>query len=92
MVRSRSRSGPRIFVVEPRVRAGLGVTRFPIDMLRYDSCRPLSESDASAIERTFTPHSDGGPIRLIALGVRPRLTPARWLSYGWRVLDQEGAA
>lgn len=31
----------------------VGSGHFPLDMLRYDSCFPASESDAYLIERTF---------------------------------------
>lgn len=53
---------------------------FPFDMLRYDSCVPLDEQDARAIERSErrrivlarrAVNDDGG-------------TPGRWASFGWR--------
>lgn len=68
-----------------------GSGRFPIDMLRYDSCYPASQADVSAIT------NDGGPgqarleprrVELAHTDTRKRWTPTsgRWESFGWRVL------
>jgi len=54
---------------------------FPIDMLRYDSCWPLTQADANVLtwassERrhiSMQTVSPGGP------------TEARWESFGWKV-------
>ena len=60
-----------------------GSTAFPLDMLRYDSCVPASESDSYAMLHD-------GEVRRVALRrftVDNRAaTEGRWLSFGWRVL------
>ena len=63
-----------------------GLGQFPVDMLRYDRCVPVSEGDSHTIERgpSHRPRrvmlerisrNDAGP------------TVGRWASFGWRVLD-----
>lgn len=56
---------------------------FPLDMLRYDSCFPASETDTHTIRRT-------GPRRVLL--VRMTLgdgmpSVARWRSFGWDVVE-----
>ena len=69
---------------------------FPMDMLRYDSCWParnqdvmmvlaLVQQDASAIERLPAKVT----VRLCTDN-RNAPTKARWSSFAWRVLDEDG--
>jgi hypothetical protein len=66
-----------------------GNGEFPIDMLRYDSCRPYAEYDSKLI-------ADGayvsGRRRLIlakdADSVNWHPTYGRWESFGWKVIAQ----
>ena len=57
-----------------------GRGRFPIDMLRYDSCWPFQTKDSAAIE------ADG--VRTVTLeSASPNRTAARWRSFGWEVVE-----
>lgn len=83
------------FVVEGR-------GAFPTDMLRYDSCEPATDEDMQAINRG---EYVGGPKRQIALerdiaglasssllariSSTPGVTPNRWASFGWKVVQYE---
>lgn len=74
-----------------------GHTPFPIDMLRYDSCFPAHEKDSHLIIRTLdetiTPPLGPEPYRVEVSTLRDHrthamiLTPARWKSFGWRVME-----
>lgn len=68
-----------IFAVE-----GEGV--FPTDMLRYDRCYPLTESDSYTMEShngMLEPHRR---VLLCCDDARPRTpTEGRWESFGWKV-------
>ena len=64
---------------------------FPIDMLRYDNCRPYHEADSRKIEQSFVRAVVGDEsdeterqIRVIRQHdvAQARWTPGRWLSYG----------
>jgi hypothetical protein len=76
------------FIHTFRVQATLG--SFPIDMLRYDSCFPATETDSGKIDGTLGFGSSAyGPEPVIALS---RVGPAswepcveRWESFGWSV-------
>lgn len=62
----------------------IGRGRFPLDMLRYDTCVPDREQDAAAIEQ----ETDRIPrtVRLRQYGTRvDGPTLARWASFGWSV-------
>jgi hypothetical protein len=73
--------------VEPVTRwVVVGSLPFPIDMLRYDSAWPASESSSSLIERTIRCDTDG-PVQVV-ICTRRRLTVSRWESRGWKVLRQ----
>ena len=62
-----------------------GVVNFPIDMLRYDSCWPVSQDDAAQITASFGHrHDENQPVRLNSY---QKPTPERWKSFGWNVLD-----
>lgn len=70
------------FVVRPRI-AG---DRFPIDMLRYDSCWPYSQEDVSTMSlhlagprSTPTAHISG--VQMFSSAKPPTID--RWLSFGW---------
>ena len=73
-----------------------GTLRFPIDMLRYEGCYPVSEHEDSA---TIV-HSlmrEGEPVpkpyrvavrKVHNLGKHWRPTAGRWESFGWRVEER----
>lgn len=67
-----------------------GRGEFPIDMLRYDRATPATEQDSGVIIRSFRNLriGDSGPheVRVSA----PRMTYARWQSFGWTVDDAPG--
>lgn len=56
---------------------------FPFDMLRHDSCYPLTEVDATAVaevkEKTVV------QLEKIHAQKNPHLTPGRWASFLWRL-------
>lgn len=64
-----------------------GSRSFPIDMLRYDRCSPVSTEDAFAILNTFANvRSDELiTVRLISYSDRKDWMPTqgRWQSFGW---------
>ena len=64
-----------------------GTGRFPIDMLRYDQCHPLYESDVAII---LHPSDDS---QIVALGrwAHSRWVPteSRWKSFHWTVTHHE---
>lgn len=64
----------------------VGKGTFPIDMLRYDSCRPATELDSGKIarmreERTIT--------LLRYTDEMDSPTTERWMSFGWSVIYYE---
>ena len=66
---------------------------FPIDMLRYDACRPASESDSSSIIRSFDHGPRVEPVEIrherpstAFAAARWEPTNARWESFGWEVV------
>jgi len=69
------------------------INRFPIDMLRYDTCYPSTNSDSSAIRWSFNPnaisnYSEIGPIELIHLGNKNwKPSFKKWESFGWKVIE-----
>lgn len=65
----------------PRTRFEYIVTgrgSFPLDMLRYDACWPMSSSDVSKMDA-----SAGRDPRSIAMRSYTQPTLARWSSFGW---------
>lgn len=69
------------FVVE-------GTGKFPLDMLRYDGAWPRTADDAVAIEHSFeTGGSALARTRIRLQTARPRLTDARWASFGWHLVE-----
>lgn len=65
---------------------------FPLDMLRYDSCYPASETDAHKIENSFSHSGEGKSAKDLAITIvravtepkRPFTVP-RWESFGWSI-------
>ena len=59
---------------------------FPLDMLRYDSCFPVSGSDAA----NMGPHSYDFSRDVTQIShTRQRPTSDRWRSFGWVGTDEE---
>jgi hypothetical protein len=71
-----------------------GAGPFPIDMLRYDCCFPETEFGGTAAIMS----EEIRGVRHAKLMVRHegkgrhQLTPARWASFGWRIVEIEGKA
>jgi hypothetical protein len=68
-----------------------GSGEFPTDMLRYDSCVPVNESDARAIARRYDDSMDPLARRQVQVETRGRdrywlPTEERWRSFTWRVV------
>lgn len=72
-----------------------GSGAFPIDMLRYDSCRPLREEDAGKIERVSNPmigDNDPWEIRVKKYSTLARVagwTPERWKSFRCELVEDD---
>lgn len=69
-----------------------GSFSFPFDMLRYDYCFPDTEADSAAIaneSRSREPRR----VRVVQVSdsKRPMFTPARWQSFGWKLLAESEA-
>ena len=62
-----------------------GSNLFPVDMLRYDLCRPATEHDSNMIELTFRVNTSS-PYRITLKGLKTP-TDARWSSFGWKVVS-----
>lgn len=67
-----------------------GNGRFPLDMLRYDSCFPRDGDAVGEIDRRLDPRhdrSESHPIKLAHYGSSALWQPTvgRWLSFGWGV-------
>lgn len=61
-----------------------GHFQFPLDMLRYDQCWPVSESsDVPAIYRSIDRDTTQETVELQGLNMP---TVARWKSFGWEVV------
>lgn len=64
-----------------------GRGEFPLDMLRYDSCVPQSQTDAF----TMTQEGDLRRVKLHRFSIEGRrATAARWESFRWRVVQDTG--
>lgn len=79
-----------------RVIRKLKHTAFPIDMLRYDQCFPVSGEDVAKIERSNTPtltdkQEDCSDIRLGKFSEKKDggWTPERWESFGWVLVTEK---
>lgn len=87
----------KIWIIEFAVQAKHKIPRrFPIDMLRYDSCYPDRDRySVSRIEETIDPYTtakefEPKPINLIHLSHgNKNWTPtnARWESFGYKVVN-----
>lgn len=67
-------------IEEPTLVAVYGSGALPLDMLRYDSCVPHEETDSREVDAN----------RVVVLRCYAKmdlLTPGRWQSFGWRVLE-----
>lgn len=63
-----------------------GSGRFPIDMLRYDCCWPLSERyDSAAIAGD---HDRERRRVVVVTTAEHSPTPKRWESFGWRCVGE----
>jgi hypothetical protein len=65
----------------------IGISDFPIDMLRYDLCWPASESDSRNIDHSsaIIQRQRNHELRIDLKGLKPP-TVARWHSFGWTVV------
>lgn len=67
----------------------IGDFQFPIDMLRYDNCRPFSEIDSNLINGTMLHAGLSRPteIELMTMSERKMWLPTfgRWESFGWKI-------
>lgn len=68
-----------------------GKGSFPVDMLRYDGCYPVSSEDASKIliHGTDDDYFQIRQVKLRATLEHGRITPDRWASFGWHVCRTE---
>ncbi|RLA02513.1 MAG: hypothetical protein DRI97_03935 [Bacteroidetes bacterium] len=62
---------------------------FPLDMLRYDCCTPANSDDAVKIASTLRGEriTELPIIQLRTHEPRLDITPARWESFGWKVIE-----
>ena len=82
-------------IVYKQIIAVEGSINFPIDMLRYDSCWPASESDSAEISKTFhrfpLPKEELVTIKLKRYTFSKNDLPEkdRWASFLWNVIDTQ---
>jgi len=66
---------------------------FPIDMLRYDCCCPVNESDSAIITRTMDGEQSPVGVRVTktctTLHWEVAYTVVRWQSFGVRIREAE---
>jgi len=60
-----------------------GGYEFPIDMLRFDACHPVSEDDSKSITEMMYP--EGGTVEVRLSTPKSYPTVGRWRSFGWPV-------
>jgi hypothetical protein len=85
------RTHDKLYEATFRVR---GSGEFPFDMLRYDCCYPINETEA---RRMSWAECDSSEVRTVELRRKAcklrcdaeNITPARWQSFGWRVLQHD---
>lgn len=65
-----------------------GNTRFPIDMLRYDSAVPATEVDSGLIDDTYGIRYPMEPMT-ITVRMMHEPTSDRWKSFSWEVVEIE---
>jgi len=63
-----------------------GRGNFPIDMLRYDNCVPITETDAGAITSRGKKRLRRVALRMYRGTAHSSATYMRWESFGWTVL------
>jgi hypothetical protein len=84
-------------MIETRILVeGTMSTDFPVDMLRHDSCVPATEVGANLIGRGIRGSFSGSeaPIQIALRRFSPegtRANAARWASFGWKVVEDDGA-
>lgn len=68
-----------------------GVGRpFPIDMLRYDGCRPATEADSNKITASITDRNvESVELNRYIAGKKEAPTYERWHSFGWNIQIKE---
>lgn len=70
-----------------------GTGQFPVDMLRYDSCRPVNfvlteqYSGMRAVVRTEMGYGTDLIVARCDERAHPRWTPARWSSFLWQIQE-----
>ena len=63
-----------------------GGVSFPLDMLRYDACWPMTAADVLKIEPS--PEHSRRAVTLCHIGSRHWVpTTGRWSSFSWTVVD-----
>jgi hypothetical protein len=86
-MRTRTSEAKRVYVQVVIVE---GREDFPIDMMRYDSCVPFSESDSHAIVRSMSGSAATATTRValrrFAASVDAGPTVRRWEFMGWLVV------
>lgn len=88
---SRQKEVLHVFKVRPQ---STSYVRFPIDMLRYDRCRPASKNDSVIIARSLSVRRSKGASAedfeiQLAANEHKNWTPTegRWKSFGWEVVS-----
>jgi hypothetical protein len=70
-----------------------GSGQFPLDMLRYDSCYPATQTDVTKITDSIVDYRALGTrtVKVICRASRKGWEPAavRWASFGWTVSGVE---
>lgn len=61
-----------------------GHGRFPIDMLRYDQCWPLTEDDSYEIVNSLW-YDTLAQFTVALVTNKKEPTDKRWISFGWEV-------
>jgi hypothetical protein len=65
---------------------------FPIDMLRYDACWPMTQEDVCRMTLDGTTRGmmpADRPAVKVRMASHREPTAARWASFGWKVVAQE---
>lgn len=69
-----------------------GKVPFPVDMLRYDNCIPLTEEDAHTITNSIERQGIEGPwtVHVVheSTDHSPRWTMARWASFSVQLIQE----
>lgn len=61
-----------------------GIGEFPFDMLRYDRCSPSTQEDVPRMV-DYNHMREIELVKYTDLKTNPRVTTARWNSFGWAV-------